>query len=193
MFSNKKKSSLSIYVAHGGVIIIKTVARRFSDNEVQVLATYDDGMYTILKPNIKTLSNFLAGTIAIPSTPVDQTAFVAFINQLKSLMKISKVRLICDANLGEPHGENVTPALFYLKTQINPHQLFPFTNTAQCIENAKKQLPNIPVTAANELSDRMASLIDNESSSPSPINHDSWRSFSHSLPPQLSLRSCLGR
>lgn len=169
MLPSNKKTRLSVYVTHGSIMVLKCEANKFKENEYQVITEYTTLIraYSI-KTNDKLNVLLSAKGIVISTTAIDQTAFVAFINQIKTLDEVSTrtLRLCCDVNLGEIGGHDITPEYSYLVDQLAPTSIVPFTDTPECAISAAKKL-GISIVDRKGLHAKLLTEIENEP--PTPI------------------------
>jgi hypothetical protein len=129
----------SIYITHGGVSTIKSIARRFSGrNGPQILATYEDGIFSFVN-SVQLSFSLECEEGKIPrSCSIDD--FIDLIGWVKTqcFIDLPSVMLFMDPNLGVVGGKDISQPFLHLADRIAPRFLFACSGTPECIEKVEK-------------------------------------------------------
>tara|TARA_R110002126_G_scaffold17798_2_gene68846 strand:- start:19035 stop:19796 length:762 start_codon:yes stop_codon:yes gene_type:complete len=160
MFS-RKKNPMSIYVTHGSPVVIKSVARLCSKNELHVIATcaliHGEKIYSIKNleylilqatESMHVQEKHRADLAQLSGDNLTSEQFIHIVNLIKQSFKINHINLRADANLIHPASVQVSTELCYLVDSIRPTSLILFSETPECIEDAQKYL-NRTMTVQN--------------------------------------------
>ncbi|MDF1684911.1 MAG: hypothetical protein P1U36_09705 [Legionellaceae bacterium] len=155
MFFRKKttKPTMSLYLTHGSLMVMKGVARTQSQNELHIIAMCnfmnDEKTYQI--KNINDLKNRLLEVkhpqqeamlqyIKDHQDTLTQKEFFNYVNTIKKYFKIGNVNLRADGNLFHPNSDNVSKELCDLVNTTRPQSLVLFSDTPACVADSQKYL-----------------------------------------------------
>ncbi|MDF1828182.1 MAG: hypothetical protein P1U39_07885 [Legionellaceae bacterium] len=188
-----KKTTMSLYITHGSPLVMKGVARTHSQHEPHliVICSYLAGekIYGIknIDPLIIKITQAgnknrekLVHLAQHHQQPLTQTEFNSFIHEIKTYFKINHINLCADGNLFHGNTASVSDELCDLVQTLKPQSLFLFSETPECVEDARNylnrrltnnhvQLPRYRLNGAATSRQYLAEIIRQEKINPTMI------------------------
>lgn len=210
MFS-RKKTTMSLYLTHGAAFVMKGVAHKQPQKEPHLIATcsYKNNKKTYKIENIKQLSEQISETsgarksklIKLTSEyrePLSQAKFDYFVYEIKKYFKANHVNLYADGNLFHPSCGFISAELSILVETTKPQTLILFSDTPECLDDARNylnrrptnnnhQLPHYRLNATATTRQNLAAAIRQEKNFPTmiPIKNGCLNFFSRHTPKLL--------